>query len=114
MSAHFRLFLNAMLILVSSPLFAGEVAHIVYTAGEAKVAGRLAQVGGNVSEGDALVTGGDGYLYLKTRDNGFFILRPNSSGQIVSYQIDTKDPSNNRIKLELQQGVARHISGDGS
>ena len=113
MSAHFRLFLNAMLILVSSPLFAGEVAHIVYTAGEAKVAGRLAQVGGNVSEGDALVTGGDGYLYLKTRDNGFFILRPNSSGQIVSYQIDTKDPSNNRIKLELQQGVARHISGEG-
>jgi hypothetical protein len=113
MSAHFRLFLNAMLIVVSSALFAGEAAHIVYTAGEAKVAGRLAQVGGNVSEGDALVTGGDGYLYLKTRDNGFFILRPNSSGRIVSYQIDTKDPSNNRIKLELQQGVARHISGDG-
>jgi hypothetical protein len=102
-----------MLIVVSSALFAGEAAHIVYTAGEAKVAGRLAQVGGNVSEGDALVTGGDGYLYLKTRDNGFFILRPNSSGRIVSYQIDTKDPSNNRIKLELQQGVARHISGDG-
>jgi len=113
MSAHFRLFLNAMPILVSSALFAGESAQIVFTAGEAKVAGRLAQVGGNVSEGDALVTGGDGYLYLKTRDNGFFILRPNSSGQIVSYQIDTKDPSNNRIKLELQQGVARHISGDG-
>jgi hypothetical protein len=113
MSAHFRLFLNAMLILVSSALFAGEAAHIVFTAGEAKVSGHLAQVGGNVSEGDALVTGGDGYLYLKTRDNGFFILRPNSSGRIVSYQIDTNDPSNNRIKLELQQGVARHISGDG-
>ena len=113
MSAHFRLFLNAMLILVSSALFAGEAAHIVFTAGEAKVAGRLAQVGGNVSEGDTLVTGGDGYLYLKTRDNGFFILRPNSSGRIVSYQIDTNDPSNNRIKLELQQGVARHVSGDG-
>ena len=112
MSAHFRLFLNAMLIVVSSALFADEAARIVFTAGDAKVAGRLAQVGGNVSEGDALVTGGDGYLYLKTRDNGFFILRPNSSGQIVSYQIDTKDPSNNRIKLELQQGVARHISGD--
>ena len=59
-----------------------------------------------------LVTGGDGYLYLKTRDNGFFILRPNSSGQIVSYRIDANDPANNRIKLELQQGVARHISGD--
>ena len=112
MSTHFRLFLNAMLMLASSALFAGEAARIVFTAGETKVAGRVAQVGGSISEGDALVTGGDGYLYLKTRDNGFFILRPNSSGRIVSYQIDTSDPSKNRIKLELQHGVARSISGD--
>jgi hypothetical protein len=112
MSAHFRLILNAMLMLASSALFAEEAAHIVFSAGEARVAGRLAQVGANINEGDALVTGGDGYLYLKTRDNGFFILRPNSSGRIVSYQIDAKDPANNRIKLELQQGVARHISGE--
>jgi hypothetical protein len=112
MSAHFRLILNAMLMLASSTLFADEAARIVFSAGEARVAGRVAQVGDNISEGDALVTGGDGYLYLKTRDNGFFILRPNSSGRIVSYQVDTKDPANSRIKLELQQGVARHISGD--
>ena len=112
MSAHFRLFLNALLMFASSALFAGEAAQIVFSAGEARVAGRVARVGDNISEGDMLVTGGDGYLYLKTRDNGFFILRPNSSGRIVSYQIDTNDPANNRIKLELQQGVARHISGD--
>jgi FecR protein len=112
MSAHFRLFLNALLMFASSTLFAGEAAQIVFSAGEARVAGRLAQVGDNISEGDMLVTGRDGYLYLKTRDNGFFILRPNSSGRIVSYQIDTNVPANNRIKLELQQGVARHISGE--
>ena len=112
MSAHFRLFLNALLIFASGALFAGEVAQIVFSAGEARVAGRLARVGETVGEGEMLVTGGDGYLYLKTRDNGFFILRPNSSGQIVSYRIDANDPANNRIKLELQQGVARHISGD--
>jgi hypothetical protein len=112
MSAHFRLFLNALLMFASSALFAGDAAQIVFSAGEATVAGRVARVGDNITEGEMLVTGGDGYLYLKTRDNGFFILRPNSSGRIVSYQIDTKDPTNNRIKLELQQGVARHISGD--
>ena len=112
MSAHFRLFLNALLMFASSTLFAGEAAQIVFSAGEARVTGRLAQVGDNISEGDMLVTGRDGYLYLKTRDNGFFILRPNSSGRIVSYQIDTNVPANNRIKLELQQGVARHISGE--
>lgn len=112
MAAHFRLFLNILLTLASSALFATEVARIVFVAGEAGVAGHQAQVGDPVSEGDALVTGGKGYLYLKTRDNGFFILRPNSLGRIVSYQIDANNPSNNRIKLELQQGVARHISGD--
>ncbi len=112
MSAYFRLFLNALLTLASSALFATEAANIVFIAGEVRVAGRQVQVGDKVSEGDTLITGRDGYLYLKTRDNGFFILRPNSLGQIVSYQIDTEDPSNNRIKLELQQGVARHISGD--
>jgi hypothetical protein len=111
-NAHFRLFLNTMLMIASGALFAGEAAHIVFTAGDARVAGRLAKVGDSISEGDALVTGGDGYLYLKTRDNGFFILRPNSSGRVLSYQIDANDPANNRIKLELQQGVARHISGD--
>lgn len=112
MGEYFRLFLNVLLMLVSGTLFATEAAHIVFVAGDAKVTGRQMQVGDNISEGDTLVTGQDGYLYLKTRDNGFFILRPNSAGRIVSYQIDTKDPSNNRIKLELQQGVARHISGD--
>ena len=112
MSMHFRFFLNALLMLASGALFASEAAQIVFAVGEVTVAGRVAQVGDGVSAGDPLTTGGDGYLYLKTRDNGFFILRPNSSGQIVSYQIDTNDPANNRIKLELQHGVARHISGD--
>ena len=112
MSAHFRLFLNAMLMLASGALFAGEAADVVFTAGDARIASRLARVGDHIGEGDALATGGDGYLYLKTRDNGFFILRPNSSGRIVAYQIDTKDPANSRMKLELQQGVGRHVSGD--
>ena len=48
MSAHFRLFLNALLIFASGALFAGEVAQIVFSAGEARVAGRLARVGETV------------------------------------------------------------------
>lgn len=108
----FRLFLSSLLILASATSIADEAAHIVFTAGEARIAGRLAKIGDIVSEGDSLVTGVDGYLYLKTSDNGLLILRPNSFGQIVSYKIDKNDPANNRIKIELQTGVARHISGD--
>lgn len=112
MGLDFRLLLSSLLMLASTTLIAGEAAQIVFAAGEVSVAGRLARNGDIVSEGDALMTGADGYLYLKTRDNGFLILRPNSFGQIVSYHIDANDPTNNRIKLELRKGVARHISGE--
>lgn len=109
---YFKLFLYFVLALASGALWAAEAARIVFTAGQAKVGTRAAQVGDTVREGELLSTGRDGYLYLETLDKGFFILRPNSMGQIVTYQIDTVHPANSRIKLELQSGVARHISGD--
>jgi hypothetical protein len=109
---YFKLFLSLILALASGALWAAEAAKIVFTAGQAQVGTRAAQVGDTVREGEPLSTGRDGYLYLETLDKGFFILRPNSAGQIVSYQIDAANPANSRIKLELQSGVARHISGD--
>ncbi len=109
---HFKLLVNLVLMLFATAVGAGEAARVVFAAGEAKVAGRVAQVGDAVSEGELLATGKDGYLYLKTLDNGFFILRPGSTGQIVAYQVNQEDSAKTRIKLELQNGVARHISGD--
>lgn len=109
---YFKLFLSAVLMLIANALWAGEAAQVIFTAGDVKVAGRSIQVGDTVREGELLVTEADGYLYLKTSDNGFFILRPNSVGQIITYHIDARDPANSRIKLELRSGVARHVSGD--
>ncbi len=98
-------------LLASGALWAADAARVVFAVGEALVAGRQARVGDTVREGELLTTSRDGYLYLETLDSGFFILRPNSAGQIVTYQIDTANPANSRIKLELTKGVARHISG---
>lgn len=98
-------------MLATGALWAADAARVVFAVGEALVAGRPARVGDTVSEGQQLTTSRDGYLYLETLDNGFFILRPNSAGQIVTYQIDAANPANSRIKLELTKGVARHISG---
>lgn len=95
----------------TTTLWAADAARIVFVAGDVKVADRAAQVGQVVGEGQPLQTGPNGYLYLETLDKGFFILRPNSSGQIVTFQVDAVNPANNRIKLELKNGVARHISG---
>lgn len=112
MNVYFKLLLYAVLTLAAGALWAAEAARVVFVAGTVKVAERVARVGDIVQEGELLSTGPQGYLYLATFDNGFLILRPNSTGQIVSYQIDTRNPANSRIKLELQSGVARHISGD--
>jgi hypothetical protein len=58
-----------------------------------------------------LSTGADGFLYVKTIDNGLFILRPNTKARIVTYHVDEKIPANTQVKLELLSGVARSKSG---
>ena len=107
----FRLLVYVLLTGAAGSSWAGDAAHIVFVAGDVKVADVPAKLGQVVGEGQSLETGPNGYLYLETLDKGFFILRPNSSGQIVTYQIDAANPANTRIKLELKNGVARHISG---
>lgn len=91
---------------------AGEAARIVFVAGDARVAGNSVALGHAVQEGDEIATGADGYIYLKTIDNGFLILRPGSRARIVTYHVDAQNPANTRIKLELLNGVARSISGE--
>ena len=109
--------LTVMLVLASAMTGLGsaraaEAGRIVFTAGNAAVAGKQIVVGQAIQEGDAIVTAAGGYVYLKTIDNGFLILRPNSSARVVSYHIDAAHPDQTRIKLELLGGVARHISGE--
>jgi len=92
---------------------AAEAGRVVFVTGQAQVGGRAAAQDAPVQEGDQLATGADGYVYVKTVDNGFLILRPNSKARVVAYAIDKNDPSKSQVKLELQQGVARAISGQG-
>lgn len=91
---------------------AGEAGRVVFVDSEALVNGKLAVVGSAVNEGDRLQTGAKGYLYIKMMDNGFFVLRPTTTGRVATYQIDGQNPANTHIKLEVSEGVARHISGD--
>ena len=98
--------------LVSGWLVAAEAGRVVFTAGDARIEQRAAQAGDSVQEGEALHTGAEGYIYVKTADQGFLILRPDSSARFVAYRIDAAHPENTRIKIELLSGVARHVSGE--
>jgi hypothetical protein len=101
------------LLLSASLAWAGDAGRVVFVTGQAQLANRAAVLDATVSEGDEIVTGADGYVYVKTVDNGFLILRPNSKARVTAYQIDKKNPANTRVKLELEKGVARAISGEG-
>ncbi len=90
---------------------AGEAGHVVFVAGKADVAKRPAVLDAVVNEGDELSTGADGYIYMKTVDQGFLILRPNSRARVTTYKIDAKHPENTQVQLELLSGVARSSSG---
>ncbi|NHZ96588.1 FecR domain-containing protein [Massilia sp. CCM 8734] len=92
---------------------AAEAGRIVFVTGEVQVASKAAVLDSAVQEGDELSTGAQGYVYMKTVDGGFLILRPNSRARIIAYKIDAGNPANTRVKLELLSGVARSISGQG-
>ena len=111
---HFKRYLLLLVFCLTGAVWAADAARVVFVAGQATVAGQAAQIGAAVVEGQSLQTGKDGYLYLETIDHGFFILRPNSKGQIVSYFVDAQNSANSRMKLELESGVARHISGQAA
>jgi len=93
--------------------YAGEAGRIVFVSGEVRSTKGVAAMGDAIQEGDELSTGKDGYVYLKTIDDGLLILRPASRARIVSYYIDKVNPANTRVKLELLSGVARAVSGSG-
>lgn len=91
---------------------AADAGKIIFVAGNAKAGEASAREGARVAEGQMLSTGADGFIYVKTVDNGLFILRPNTRARIVTYHIDQRNPANTRIKLELLSGVARSKSGE--
>ena len=107
-----KLLITATLACAAQFAHAADAGKIIFVAGSAKAGDRPAVEGGQVQEGQTLSTGADGYIYVKTADNGLFILRPQTEARIVTYRIDQQNPANTRVKFELIKGTARSKSGD--
>ncbi|WP_151636855.1 FecR family protein [Noviherbaspirillum aerium] len=94
------------------------VGDIVFASGQVQVANggstRAAKIGEAIKQGDELVTKADGYIYVKTRDQGFVSLRPNSAVQFDLYEYAADKPQESRIKTTLKYGVLRSVSGVGA
>jgi len=91
---------------------ATEAGKIVLSVGETRMAGQAVKVDDIVPVGAELSTGPNGYLYLKTIDNGFLILRPGSVATVETYVVNHENPEQSRFKFVLRQGIARNISGE--
>ncbi len=91
---------------------ASVAGSVIFTVGQAHIENRAVELGQPVNEGELLRTGAGGYIYIKTVDNGFLILRPSSQARVIAYHVDKAQAANSRFKIELIEGVARNISGD--
>lgn len=98
--------------LAAQIVHAGEAGKVIFVAGAAHIVDRPVVNGAAVQEGELMKTGADGFIYIKTVDNGLFILRPNTEARITTYQVDSANPQNTHVKLDLISGVARAKSGD--
>lgn len=94
---------------------AGEAAFIAGRV-QATLAGvqRELRVGDAIFEGDTLLTGVGGHLHIRTIDNGFLALRPASRARVDIYDYKAAEPGATRIRIVLESGVVRAVSGVGA
>jgi hypothetical protein len=105
--------LLAAIAVSATPAWAGEAGRAVFVSGDVRIGRTPVALNDAVQEGDEIATGRDGYIYVKTVDDGLLVLRPASRARITAYHIDRQNPANTRVKLELLEGVARSVSGNG-
>lgn len=95
----------------AQPTAAGQV---VLSIGQVSQGLQPLREGDPVFAGDRFTTGSDGYLYIRTRDNGFIILRPHTEATLTTYHVDSQDPAQSRFRIDLHRGVARSITGEAA
>lgn len=92
--------------------------HIAFINGQVQVRNpgqspRALQHGAPVYVGDQLQTQSNSHLHLRMVDNAFVALRPGSQLTIEAYDYRPEQPEASRIRLDLQNGTSRAVSGKG-
>lgn len=113
--AMFWLFVTCLLFSLHTLASSNAAGTVVFISGTVSLergdAVRPLERGSFVLAGDQLSTGVDGYIQVRMKDRGFLSLRPESQLIIKDYHLDTDTPANNRVQIELKQGVLRSVTG---
>ena len=92
--------------------------HVTFVNGQVSLnqpgkPNRPVQTGEPVYVGDHIQTHANSQLHLRMVDNAFLALRPSSQLVISAYQFDKDQPQASRIRIDLEQGTSRAVSGKG-
>jgi hypothetical protein len=108
--------LLAVLALLSPSAFASQVVgEVTLTIGKSKIersSGEAEpQKGSSVQEGDIIRTTDNGHVHVRFIDGARVSVRPNSVFRIHEFKYSPADPAASVVRLSLDSGEARSISG---
>jgi hypothetical protein len=104
--------LMCVAMLASASQVVGEV---TLTIGKSKIERSANEVepqrGGSVQEGDVIRTTDNGHVHIRFIDGARVSVRPNSVFRIHEFKFSPSDPAASVVRLSLDSGEARSISG---
>ena len=107
--------LGALLAFLASGSFAQVVGEVTLTIGKSSIERAAGssdpQKGGSVQEGDVIKTSENGHVHIRFIDGARVSVRPNSVFRIHEFKYTPSDPTSSVVRLSLESGEARSISG---
>ena len=108
--------LLACALSLASPVRVGEV---TLSIGQSAMGGRVPEIvtvqkGEPIFEGDVIKTSASGHVHVRFVDGALVSVRPNSVFAIHQFKYDPAHPSNSQVRLSLEAGEARSVSGAAS
>ncbi|MBP0049723.1 FecR domain-containing protein [Marinobacterium sp. AK62] len=111
-SSRYLCWLGATLLLLClATSLQASVGHVQFVSGTVLIDGQQAHAKMPLKAGSQVETGTNGMAHLRFVDNAFISLRPNSRLTIDDYHYNPEDPVGSRVKLQLQHGTVRSITG---
>lgn len=107
------LIMGTSLDVSASKLSVGQVSLLIGDAWVVHVDGSRQSLrrGADVMVGDRIETSANGHVHVRFIDNAAVSVRPESVLEVQSYRYDAQQPQLNEVRLRLEQGTSRSISG---
>ena len=105
----------ALMCMTALAMASQVVGEVTLTIGKSKIERSTqeaeTQKGGSVQEGDVIRTSDNGHVHIRFIDGARVSVRPNSVFRIHEFKYSPSDPAASVVRLSLDSGEARSISG---